>query len=171
MMTLLFMMSAWAVDPEAERIAESVYAAARDRQWRAVERRYVQLVADHPSGLDGKIHMMGAEAARAEGRLLAVAQRLQRVRPDEEGGTTASQAFARLEKETGLVYIGVTEPTKLVPSKIPFTPDLKASIEHASAELEDNGAFVGLLPVGSYTLGTLTFEVRPGFDVQSVGDR
>lgn len=170
MMVLLLSLSAFAADPEAERIAESIYSAARDRQWKAVERRYVQLIDDHPSGLDGKIHMMGAEAARADGRLLQVAQRLQRVLPSEEGGPTAQEALERLESATGLVYIGMTEKAELVPDKVPFAPDLKAAIETASAELKSNGSFVGLLPAGSYTLGDLRIDVRPGFGVQSVGD-
>jgi hypothetical protein len=170
MMALLLSLGAWAADPEAERISESIFAASRDRQWRAVERRYLQLVNDHPSGLNGAIHMMAAESAREEGRLLRVAQRLQHVRPDEEGGDTARQALERLQKETGLVYIGLSEKAKLIPEAVPFAPDLKAAIEHASAELEANGAFVGLLPVGTYSLGSMKVEVRPGFGIQSVGD-
>ncbi|MEZ4318484.1 MAG: hypothetical protein R3F61_13310 [Myxococcota bacterium] len=158
---------AQAADPEADRIAESLVQSVREGEWRAVERRYTELVKAHPSGLSGPIHQTASQAARMRGDLLLAAQRLLRVRADGEGYDRAHADLKILEQSTGLVMVWA-EPTAtdaaLTPTAVPFAPDMKLAIENASAKLQSDGVFVGLLPTGEYTLGSRTFTVSPGFD-------
>ncbi|MCB9674005.1 MAG: hypothetical protein H6737_02755 [Alphaproteobacteria bacterium] len=161
---ILAMMAAFAADPEAERISEALLQSVKEGEWRAVERRYLELVRDHPAGLDGLIHQTGAQAARQRGELLLASQRLLRVRETETGYRHAAADLDLFREQTGLVMLHVAEPGPLKAATMPFLPDMRLAIENASAALESTGYYVGLLPVGEYTLGPRTFEVTPGFD-------
>jgi len=168
MSLMLWSLSAFGADPEAERIAESLIQSVREGEWRAVERRYLELVRDHPSGLSGPIHHTGAQAARQRGELLLAAQRLLRVRERGQSYTAAQGDLEQLRAQTGLVILTLPEGVTpaLRPSAVPFASDLRVSIEEAEKTLVSTGVFVGLLPVGEYTMGANTFRVRAGFDWQ-----
>lgn len=156
---MIVIAAAWAIDAEGERIAEELPKAAREGQWTLIERQYQRLVDQHPTVLSGPIHRLGAEAARSRGDLVLTAQRLMRVRPGAEGYDASVGDLDVLDRGTGLVMLQVSGDVALEAEQLPFAPDLRTAVQAAAQHVVEKGHFVGLLPVGSYRLGTQTFTV------------
>ena len=156
----LFASPALAIDPEADRIADEMLKYAKTGKWRAVERRYVQLLREYPDVLDNESHHLAAAAARESGNLLGAAQRLMRIEEAKAQAGAAIGDLKALEQQTGLVMLTGKE---LVTSAMPFDPHFRKAVDAACSKIKEEGVFVGLLPAGGYTLDGRVFEVAPGF--------
>lgn len=153
---------AHAVDAEGERIAEELLRYAADGRWNAVGDQYERLLQTDPGGIPGELHRLGAQAARLEGELLLSAQRLQRVRVEDEAFEAARADLDVLHAGTGLVMVQVRDRDGFEALEMPFAPELRVAVEQATEAVRREGRFVGLLPVGRYTVDGTPLQVRPG---------
>lgn len=166
MIALLITMTALALDAEGERVGEELVRYAMENKWSAVEDQYVRMVEQHPTMITTEIHLLGAQAARFEGRLMASVQRLRRVRDGSPDETKAEEHLLLLERGAGLVMVTARPPATLVAVPMPFAPELRKAVQVAAEELATTGQFVGLLPAGDYTLDGTAVQVHPGFEWQ-----
>lgn len=154
------------VDAEGVRLGEELQALAASNNWVGVERKYAELVRNHPRSLDGGSHLLGAQAAQSRGDLMLAAQRWQRVLPADPTHPQAKAELERVARGARLVALENPERLVLTRSELPFDPGLKLAVERAAALAQRDGLFVGLLPLGTYSLGDTTLEVGSGFDWQ-----
>lgn len=152
-------------EAEALRIAHDLQSFAARNAWEAVEEGYTDL-EDLGMPIDADLHELGAEAARNRGDAWTAYQRLVKVLAagvDPSSGAHGHMATYR--DQYGRVVVRRVEitPIALVPETAPFQPDFRLAIAFAAAQLDQEGAFDGLLPAGTYVLGEgRTFEVVPG---------
>lgn len=72
----------------------------------------------------------------------------------------ASSEVADLKARFGQVAIKEKAGDLVKDGGMPFPPDERAAIEAAASAVKATGKFSGYLPVGKYTLGSKTFEVK-----------
>lgn len=152
------------VDAEGVRLAESMQLLAESGTWAGVEKKYVEIVRGHPRALEGRLHLLAAQAAQSRGDLLAAAQRLQRVQPKDPAFDLASAELTRLAYATRLVLIENPDRLPWKREEMPFEPPLRLAVEAAATAIDRDGYFVGLLPRGVYTLGEVEHTVGSGFE-------
>ena len=153
---------------EGERyvqLQEEIAQFLRRNAWKGVEAAYQEMLALREMGVAVlcEDHLHGARAARQLGNALAVHQRLQlaiAAGPNDE----AVQWLNDLEQSYGRVAIQIQrrDPAALEPASMPFAPDRRAAVLFAQEQLEDIGAFDGLLPAGIYHIGDQLLVVAPG---------
>lgn len=147
-----------AEEAEMARLMEEMDKLADKNAWTGVERAYTKAVALGDPGFDA--HLFGAQSARALGMTFDAVRRLQRARTlqDDDGVRADLEAL-----EAAFARVKITsereENPALTPATMPFAPDQRASIEYAQATFAETGAFTGMLPMGTYTLGDTTFTL------------
>ena len=131
--------------------------------WAGVERTYDKVMALEGVEIPREVHLQAAHSARAQGRMDLVVERLER-----------AQALEKTEEETrwlsevneNYAFVELrsvpARSIELVPELMPFQPDARLSVEMAITALAEDGEYVGMLPVGTYTLGGKQFEVIAG---------
>jgi hypothetical protein len=134
--------------------------------WDGVDRTYAKLLDEHPTLLDGTLHMLAANASLRSGDVVGGLQRMSRVIPGDAAYEDAQTTTAHLRSSTQLVALTASEGAKLRPVVMPLDPNLRNALEHAQRELEQNGLFVGSLPTGSYRLDDLEVRIVTGPDWQ-----
>lgn len=72
----------------------------------------------------------------------------------------ASADVADLKSRFGQVEIKEKAGDLAKDGGVPFAPDERAALDAATSTVKSSGKFTGYLPVGKYTLGTKTFEVK-----------
>lgn len=160
MIALLLLTTAFAVDAEGERLVDEYQRFVKDGKWTAVERTYARLLSDHPDSMSNAIHQSASRAARQRGELLLAAKRLFRCDPNGLARDAVDADLESLQTSTGLVmFVG----RKLQPSSMPFAPDMRQAVLTAQKQIEEEGWYVGLLPIGKYNLDAKEVEVMPGF--------
>ena len=153
-------------DAERDRIRAEMNVLAGRHQWNGVEQLYGQLLTLAARGvaIDPATHMLGVQAARTDGRMNDVLDRLERA--IAAGDRTAAGHRMTLLAEYGRVQIELAaRPAgewsfEQVPT--PFDPTARAAIEHADQELHERKRFAGLLPAGTYRLGEQRVRVPAG---------
>lgn len=154
------------VDAEGVRLGEELRALAASNNWIGVERKYGELLRNHPRSLDGGSHLLGAQAAQSRGDLMLAAQRWQRVPPADPAHPQANAELERVARGARLVALENPDRLPLTRAELPFDPGSRVAIERAAMAVERDGLFVGLLPMGTYELGDTTLQVGSGFDWQ-----
>ncbi len=153
---------------EGERyvqLQEEIAQFLRRNAWKGVEAAYQEMLGLREQGVSVlcEDHLHGARAARQLGNALAVHERLllaTQAGPNDE----AVQWLNDLEQSYGRVTIQAQkrDGAVLEPSTMPFAPDRRAAVLFAQEQLEDTGAFDGLLPAGVYRIGSELLLVAPG---------
>jgi hypothetical protein len=153
---------------EGERhvqLQEEIAQFLRRNAWKGVEAAYQEMLELRQQGVEVlcEDHLHGARAARQLGNALAVHDRLQlaiQAGPNEE----AIQWLNDLEQSYGRVSIQAQkrDAAPLEPATMPFAPDRRSAVLFAQEQLEDTGAFEGLLPAGVYRVGEELLLVAPG---------
>jgi hypothetical protein len=170
-----FALLARAQDPAAEheRLGEELVKLAQRNTWAGVDRTYRALVAlgAAPSPRE---HLLGAQAAQAEGQTLLALWRLQRIGPqagsadpiERDAIETAAAERVTILGRYGLVsiYVGAGGVPALFRDDMPFSQQEQDAIAAARSRLGTTRAFRGLLPVGTYRVDAETFTVEPGAD-------
>ena len=96
----------------------------------------------------------------------------------EGGGAQLNQLFPRLavrQPEAGLLEVNVIpprredfRPARLETAALPLDPDKRLAMKRAQGAITEVGRFRGMLPVGSYQLGHVSFEIVSGVREQVV---
>lgn len=170
-----FPLSATATDPrvasEYRRLTEQLVSYADRTAWPAVARTFAELEALEGAPITAQDLYLGAQAARSLGDALTCRRRLLRAFEKLDKAATFDPKAARwlgeLQSEYGHVQIRTkgAEP-ELRAVNPPFQPDRQAAIQFAATRLKADRTFDGLLPAGEYTVGTYTFTVEAGTDIE-----
>lgn len=170
--------TAWAQDADKQaekfRLTEEMGKLAARNAWAGVESKYEDLLALNVP-LDFDTHTLAAQSAKTLGKTLQVYERLVRAREMQEDPAVLAEIEA-IDSAYGRVRIVGNERWSLPLARpsMPFAPDERKSVEYAIRVAEEAGAFEGMLPAGTYVLGTdetkekLEFTVAPGPDWQVV---
>ncbi len=137
---------------------------ARRNAWKGVEQAFLDLEELAPQGVRPTVEDfdMGAQAARALGRVDAVFDRLER-RQALEPSTDVQGWLDELVRSYGAVDLkDRTGSAPLEAARMPMAPDQRSAIEAAVEIMASDGRFRGRLPWGVYHLGERTFVVLPG---------
>jgi len=150
-------------DAEMERYVEDMNTLAERQAWPGVERSYEKILELQGVEISREVHLTAASSARALGDMAAVLDRLKRaqtIKPNDEVGAWISS----IEEDFAPVELRSVPPRDLTltPETMPFEPDKRGAVELAGQRLTEDGEFVGLLPVGQYTLQGQEFEVIAG---------
>lgn len=163
--TLLLATSSWASEAQYRQIVEQMAGYAERNAWPAVERLFVELegIKDAPVTL-GDLYL-GAQAARTVGNAKACRARLltafdMALSSGESFDMRAANWLGELQTGYGHVLLIAKGDGELTAVQPPFQPDRQAAIAYARADLAVDGRFDGLLPAGTYTYGTVTFQVQ-----------
>lgn len=149
---------------ELSRLVDEMIVLSERQAWTGVERTYAKVLDLEDVAIPRDVHISAAHAARSTGDMAEVVVRLRRAqtieRTDEEANwlNSIDEEFARVELRTV-----PARSVDLVPALMPFEPDQRLAVERAIVALSDDGEFVGMLPVGSYVLGTTDFDVTAGY--------
>ncbi len=149
-----------------DQITGEMRHLAKRNAWKGVERAFTDLEAlagsgEHPTLEDLDL---GAQAARALGKVDAVHERLVSMATIDPAMPGVLQWLNELEASYGLVKLrdrsgsGAT----LAAARMPMAPDQRSAIEAAVAQVETQASFEGRLPWGVYTFGERMFVVIPG---------
>ena len=150
-------------EAERVRLSEEMGTLAARGQWVAVERKYQQIVALKKVELKYTDHMMGAQAASGMGNIALSYERVQKAlgvedRPEgQQWKADIEASYARVSIKTSKKSASV----QLKPDKMPFIPEQQLAIQKASKQLAATGVFEGLLPLGDYSAGSVSFSLNP----------
>ena len=147
---------------EKERLLAEMERLAQKNQWAGVDKAYVK--ADALGGdLFFEAHVLGAQAAKNLGDPWNAVLRLRKAKTITYDADVVAE-LQTLEANFGKVWITISgkKRPELTPEKMPFDPTQRASIDWARAQLSGAGAFRGMLPAGTYTVGIETFQVLIG---------
>lgn len=151
-------------DAELQRYVDEMAQFSERQAWAGVERTYSKVMELEGVEVPRDLHLTAAHAARATGDMARVVERLGRAqaieRTDEEQAWLASirEAYSNVELRTV-----PARSVELEVSEMPFEPDMRLAIERATTALDEGGEFVGMLPVGSYSLAGKPFDVVAGY--------
>lgn len=172
MVAMVVPASAWATsEAEAEhiRLAEEMRKLAARNAWRGVEAKYTGMLELEKKGVQITVedHLLGVQAARQLGSVYDVFLRLTAANTLEPSDELAGQ-IAAIEASYGLVKLDVDDKFKedfgFKPDRMPLDPSKRKAIEVAQKKVAEGRKFIGMLPVGRYTLATQSFDVSPGVE-------
>lgn len=169
--------SAWASGPEViaerERLRQEMTTLAQRNAWGGIERKFQKLEAlgGTPRLAD---HLLGAQAALIQGDVLTAIDRLERGLDGlgtPEDRQQATEQLAELRTRYGYVNILVFRPQAppLERPEMPFASEEQVAIQFARKQLRRDRRYLGMLPIGTYTLEDTRFTVEgnaPMLDVQ-----
>ena len=151
-----------AVMAEYYRLHDEMAKLAKRQVWSGVSRYYGEMeVLGVP--LVYEDYVAGAMAARHEGEVMLAYERLQAA-ARIEGTREVIDWLWSIDTAYGRVTLR-TEPLKpstLEVGALPMLPDQRAAVVAAIHEVEETGAYDGMLPEGVYTFAGQTFTVSPG---------
>jgi hypothetical protein len=160
-----------AVAAEHNRLTEEMRTHAARERWDAVDAHYRELTGLWGADVRYEDHWLGAQAASALGDVQTTWRRLQAAL-SVEFTDEALAWWATLTAQYGEVHLilkdTAVQPITLTIADPPLEPEKRATIAAAQAVLQAEGAFHGLLPLGQYQLGELSFEVLGGPAVREV---
>ncbi len=159
------------VAAERHRLSEEMRSLSMRSHWQGVDDHYQELLALRGAELTYDDHWLGAQASSALGDVQATWDRLKRAL-DVNFTDEALTWWATLSAQYGEVRL-VVKPTyggsaTLTIAEMPVALDQRATIEKAQQMLQEEGSYVGLLPLGQYQLGERSFEVLGGPTVREV---
>lgn len=146
---------------ERTRLLGELDRLAQKSHWKGVERIYAQLEAESGK-LPASAHLIAGQAAAQRGDATLASRRYLRAERLEAG--SAGDALPTYRTEYGQLQVRRVEATciQLAPASRPFDPLKAAAVDVAAERLQSTGAFQGLVPIGTYTVGATTVEVLPG---------
>ena len=161
--------SASAIDnAEAQRLQVELQRLTVRSAWKGVERTYLRMVSLDVE-LPPSTHLMGAQAARADGELIVCMDRLELAVTTEDQGPQEEQAkldaanqFEHMRQRYGKVELKVASGRlpALVRFEMPFAPEERDLIVSARDDVRKDREYKGLLPVGVYMIDGERFEVQ-----------
>lgn len=148
-----------------DQITGEMRHLSRRNAWKGVEQAFMDLESLAPQGVQPTAEDlgMGAQAARALGKVDQVFERLERLEALEPSAETR-QWLGELSRSYAQVVLrnrGGGDAT-LAAARMPMAPDQRAAIDAAVAMVAETGRFEGRLPWGVYSFGDRTFMVVPG---------
>ncbi len=158
---------------ERARLRQEMVTLAQKNAWGGIERKFQKLVA-----LGGTIrlddYLLGAQSAIQGGDALEAIERLERAidgHGTEEERALAVDRLSELKRSYGYVNILIFLPQAppLERPAMPFGNDARAAIAFARKGLRKDRRYLGMLPVGTYTLADVEFTIessKPMLDVQ-----
>ena len=128
-----------------------------------------------PAGKDasyvGEAYYIGYQCAKGMGdleRAYELGIRAHQIDPENQGAILIEEVL----NESGQVRIKLPKDQSdahLVPALTPMAMHHRKAIEFANTQLAETGSFEGRLPVGQYTLGDYSFEVKNDGSIVEVG--
>ena len=158
---------------EYTRLRQDLQRFAERKLWDAVERTYERCLSIYPDDapteggwappnpMEQRDHLQAAHASMARGDLYTTRQRLVRALRKAETDEALEWLWS-IDTTYSEVDLKGPPGVVLVAEKRPFDPVIIGSINFAQQQLEQTGAFHGLLPRLDYRLGTERFRVRGG---------
>jgi len=154
---------------EFQRLENELASLAERQHWAGVERTYHRLVQSNPNNISYYSHRAAADAARNSGNIGATLARLTHAitsySADPSTDAIDRSLFEELESQFSDVEI-TTWPTSTAELQfvgvMPFQPDKRLQIESAVTTLLETGSFIGMLPIGEYTVDNRAFTVVSG---------
>ena len=146
---------------ERTRLLGELDRLAQKSHWKGVERVYAQLEQQRGE-LPASAHVLAGQAAAQRGDATLASRRYLRAERTEIG--SAGESLPVYRREYGQLHVRRVEATciRLAPASRPFDPLKAAAVDVAAETLATTGTFQGLVPVGTYTVGTTQVEVQPG---------
>lgn len=159
------------VEAEKLRLIEECNKLASRNAWAGVERCYEKLEVMRVE-LPFEVHYLGSQSARYLGKTFRVYERLLRSK-ELDPRPEIFENLDGIDKSYGRVEIIGSEKKRvpLTRDVMPFAPDQRKSIEWAQTVMEETGSFKGMLPQGSYKVGSQDIVVEPGPDWQAIDVR
>lgn len=159
-------------EAERYRLQTEMERLAARNQWKGVERTYMSLL-DIGVPLRTSDHFLASQAAQARGDMLEALLRLERaVNAEHEGSALdpnspfaeAQRTLKQMQERYGKVRVEVLAPKipVLVRREMPFSAQERESIVYARTEIAASRSFKGLMPIGSYSIDDVTFEIAAG---------
>lgn len=160
-------------EAERVRLSEDMKRLSRRNAWTGVEDAFQAMEELTTRGVEipQEDYLVGAEAARNVGDMLASHERLVAARqlgatPDITGRIEAIEAaYQRVTLVVEPKYVGEA-PLQI--AEEPFAADQRKAIAYAKGRLELEARFEGMLPFGQYTFGPKGFELQAGGGLVSV---
>lgn len=163
-----------AKEAERVRIVEDMKRMSRRGTWLAVEKKYQKLLDLGKDTLQPEDHMLGAQAALNLGKIESTCVRIQRtldaierlqdgekyaqLKIDAENWLTQLRTtFVPVNISINRTYKGDTE---LKIGQLPFLPEENDALKRAQKMLAANGEYRGMLPLGEYTIGDVSFTLE-----------
>jgi hypothetical protein len=133
--------------------------------WGGVEERWLEMQSlgvDVPT----ETRLLAADAARVRGDAWSAYQRLAdvlRLAPETDGVAGQMKLY---RDGWGRVTVRRVEatPIELVASELPLMPEGRAAVDFAAEQLKKTGGFDGLIPVGSYQVGSYPIVVTASLE-------
>jgi hypothetical protein len=171
---------------EVARLEEELVKLAQRNTWTGVDRTYRRLL-EVGASLPAQDHYLGAQAALGRGDTLLGWHRLRRAERADPGVDTiqrdAHDAAVREARAIGdryglvSIYVGEGSVPVLFRETMPFAQQERDSIIAAQRAISEMRAYRGFLPVGSYAIDAVKFDVASsegevgGYLVVNAGDR
>ena len=170
--TIVFAETQEEEEAELVRILEDMKNFRKRGNWVAVEKNYALALDFRKAVVPYEIHIIAAESASYVGNVSETKTRLERaiaVQPEQQ---KALEWLENLQVNFGEVKIKIAGsyevPPKLLVSDMPFFPEQQQAIAFAQKALEEDRLFKGMLPKGEYSIGSETFTVQPGKELQVI---
>ena len=151
-----------AVMAEYYRLHDEMQKLAKRQVWSGVNRYYEEMEALGVP-LDYHDYVAGALAARHEGEVMVAYDRLQAA-ARIDGTREVIEWLWSIDTAYGRVTLATQplEPSTLEVTQLPMLPDQRAAVEAAIRQVDETGAYDGMLPEGDYTFAGQLFTVTPG---------
>ncbi|MEZ4238273.1 MAG: hypothetical protein R3F59_19405 [Myxococcota bacterium] len=170
---------------EVTRLEDELVKLAQRNTWTGVDRTYRRLL-DHGGALPPQDHYLGAQSALSRGDTLLAWYRLRRAERSDPGIDTlqreaqeaATREVTAIGERYGLVsiFVGHGAVPVLYRDAMPFAQQERDAIIAAQRIISEQRTFRGFLPVGSYAIDAVKFDVQSdgqveGYLVVDAGDR
>ena len=163
-----------AKEAERVRIVEDMTRMSRRGTWNAVDNKYKELLELGKDVALPEDHMLGATASFNMGRIEATCVRIQRtLEAIERLQDDAKYAELKVQAENWIsqlrstfvpVNISINRSyqgeKELKIAQLPFLPEEADALKRAQKMLEEKGEFRGMLPLGEYTIGDVSFSLQ-----------
>ena len=148
-----------ASEAEYDRLVSEMGRLSKTQNWTVVNKRYVELEA---LGMDIHVNdlLLGAQAAQEVGDIFSAKKRVAAALIKKEKRSTR-EWYTQLDNEYGhvtLIAKGKGNRT-LEQQTMTMDPIKGRAVSYAQQQLESDGEFIGMLPVGAYDFGGEQFVV------------
>lgn len=147
---------------EYVRLSAELQKLAVREAWAGVEATYSMLL-ETDQDLRFRDHFTGAQAASMLGDVTSARERLMKANTLGES-RDAIEWLWTIDSTYTPVQLTAEEGVELRPLAMPFNPHEAKAVHFAMDQISESGDYTGLLPPGTYVLGTTHFEVARGGD-------
>ncbi len=159
-------------DAEARRLVTEMHKLAGRNAWGGASRAYSALLVVPNVDIDMDTHLLGVQAAKADGDVVATWKRLRHILTLDPLNEDLIMQMAVLEANYGPVSLKVHPrfdgEATLTGQDMGFNPEYSAVFEYAKAAIAKHGSYTGPLPLGRYELAHEHFEIIGGPEVSLV---